>query len=449
MKYSLQAVILCAGRGSRFGKRGPKPVARLLGIPIVEHTIRKLSAHVEEFVLIVSRDNQRKIEGCLGDGSRIGVKIVYVINEHPERENGYSLWLAQPYIRGRFILAMGDHYYDVKLLEKLLDGFGKPGFFVVGDPQPGGSQVKEAEATKIFSVNNKLVDIGKNIPRWNYFDTGLFILEPTIFKTIERLGRVKQAISVSDVVLEHAKTEPFFLLSSDGHLWMDIDTLEDLRRLEEKLRSGFFKRDDGFISKKFNRKISIRVSTMFARFGVTPNQLTVLLFFFTFVPFTLFVLQKNILAGVFTQILSVLDGCDGEIARIKNITTRSGGFLDSILDRYGDALIILGIVVGYKTAQVSAIGLLAIAGSFLISYTNAKKEAVTGTRFRGFASQMGRDMRLFLIMLGGVTGYLVETLLLLVVLTHLVVALRIAEMVHSKGWATQAVTSLNPRANHP
>ncbi len=73
-----------------------------------------------------------------------------------------------------------------------------------------------------------------------------------------------------------------------------------------------------------------------------------------------------------------LDVLDGVLARVYGQVTQFGGFLDSLLDRYADALVLVGIIVGWLAADSSLwllAGLAAVIGSLLVSYSRARAEA--------------------------------------------------------------------------
>jgi len=82
----------------------------------------------------------------------------------------------------------------------------------------------------------------------------------------------------------------------------------------------------------------------------------------------------NLFVAIFFLLASgFLDALDGVIARLHGETTVFGGFLDSMLDRYADAFVLIGLVLG-GFADVFW-GLLALAGSLLVSYSRARSEA--------------------------------------------------------------------------
>jgi CDP-L-myo-inositol myo-inositolphosphotransferase len=195
---------------------------------------------------------------------------------------------------------------------------------------------------------------------------------------------------------------------------------------------------DGYISKHINRKMSEPMAGLLAKTKVAPNQMTWAAFGIALLSFVSFVLGHNVIAGILVQLSSIVDGVDGSLARLKGMTSEFGGFLDSVLDRYADILIVLGLTLwslSHETySGIWLAGFLAISGTICISYTRAR----IGSNYRhlfdkGFKSLASRDMRLFLIMLGAVSGQAYLCLILIAVLTNLVVFYRLFHMYRCLG----------------
>jgi len=119
-----------------------------------------------------------------------------------------------------------------------------------------------------------------------------------------------------------------------------------------------------------------------------------------------------------------VDGCDGEVARLKLRQTKYGGWLDSVLDRYVDAAIVLGLAYGYWSISgdttIWVIGFFALIGTFLNSYTADKYDSIfrdedmtKRSKFR-----MGRDVRLLLITIGALTNQILIILIILAVISN-------------------------------
>jgi len=211
---------------------------------------------------------------------------------------------------------------------------------------------------------------------------------------------------------------------------------------------GLTKDTDGFISKHINRKFSTKISLFLVNSGVkiSPTGMTVISFLISILSAVLFCFDKPLLGGISAQISSILDGCDGEIARLTNSVSRKGEILDSILDRLGDGAIIMGItVLAYKYSHlwknllsgldfgvlIIALGFLALIGSFNISYSASKLKASAGLEYRRIWA--GRDIRLFLTMISGISAEffprsLLFFLLLMILLTFYELAYRIHKL---------------------
>jgi len=101
-----------------------------------------------------------------------------------------------------------------------------------------------------------------------------------------------------------------------------------------------------------------------------------------------------VLAAVFVALNAVLDGLDGLVAREMGNASRKGDFLDHVIDRYADLLMIGGIVFGSYAPW--PIGLLALLGVLLASYMGTQAQAVGIGRMYG--GVLGRADRIVLIL---------------------------------------------------
>ena len=189
-------------------------------------------------------------------------------------------------------------------------------------------------------------------------------------------------------------------------------------------------RYDGFVSRTLNRRFSDPTARLLAKTPVTPNQATLGAAIIGIFSFVSFVLGQNIIGGVLAQVSSIADGVDGELARLKNMASPFGGFLDAVLDRYVDALIVLGMTLwaaGHETYPgIWIVSFLTIVGTLCTSYTRASVPIADSRPFdRGLTSIASRDVRLFLVMLGGILGQLYIFLMILAVLTNLTILARL------------------------
>ena len=190
---------------------------------------------------------------------------------------------------------------------------------------------------------------------------------------------------------------------------------------------------DGLVSRHLNRRLSRPLSRWLAKTPATPNQVSVISFAIAVASLGLFLGGYNIWAGLAAQVSSIVDGADGDLARLKRMSTQFGGYLDAVLDRYADVAILAGLVywsivfeAKASSGVIGAIGLAAIVGALMVSYTRARAEASLGFTFPGLAGSLSsRDARLLIIMIGAMLGQALATLSLLALLTNGVVLWRL------------------------
>ncbi|WP_456471989.1 bifunctional L-myo-inositol-1-phosphate cytidylyltransferase/CDP-L-myo-inositol myo-inositolphosphotransferase [Methanocaldococcus sp.] len=386
----MKAVILAAGLSKRMGEpETPKGLIKIAGREILYRNMKILeSLGVEEFIIITNEKYKDKYEGFI---KKYNFNAKIVINKHPERENGYSLYLAKDYVNNKFILLMSDHIYGEDFLKEAVKGYG-----LIADRNPKFVDIEES--TKVKVREGKVEDIGKHLKEFDAIDTGFFILNIDIFDIIEKID--KDVITLSEVIKAY-KPKVYFV---DGKFWTDVDTPEDIKKAKKLLIKNAVKgTGDGFISRHINRKISTFISYFLVDY-LTPNQITIISFLLGV--FSALLCFVNIpLAGVMYQISSIVDGVDGEIARASLKTSKLGGYIDSILDRYVDFLFLL--CLGYVTIKsifMWVILAIAIFGSVMVSYSTERYKAAFNRDIYKDIPEMRyligkRDERIFITMI--------------------------------------------------
>lgn len=187
---------------------------------------------------------------------------------------------------------------------------------------------------------------------------------------------------------------------------------------------------DGYISRYLNRRVSDPLARLLVRTPATPNQVSLAAFGIAVGSLVGFLFGLNIVGGLLAQLSSVVDGADGSLARLKGMSSDFGGFLDAVLDRYADILIVLGLTLWSAGNEaypgIWLAGFLAATGSICVSYTRARVGSDHQRRFdTGLQSLASRDIRLFLIMIGAVIGQAYFCLIAIAALTNLTVLYRI------------------------
>jgi phosphatidylglycerophosphate synthase len=136
--------------------------------------------------------------------------------------------------------------------------------------------------------------------------------------------------------------------------------------------------NEKFISLSFQNywfSITEPLVDYFIKRKITPNKITFIGLYLSIFSGFLFTVELWGFAGWMMIASGVFDLFDGRVARKTNNVTKSGGFLDSIIDRYSDGFILLGLTLSFKDSWLFIFCLLCFIGFFTISYNKARSEA--------------------------------------------------------------------------
>ncbi|MCH2317808.1 MAG: CDP-alcohol phosphatidyltransferase family protein [SAR202 cluster bacterium] len=163
-------------------------------------------------------------------------------------------------------------------------------------------------------------------------------------------------------------------------------------------------------------RIVVRLGVVFQRLPFTPNQVTLMSAAVGVAAGILFIFDQWLAGAISVFASMVLDGLDGEVARRKNMKSKYGAFLDTMMDRVVDTTVVLG--VAYSSAKIYGdtawiIGFLAaVYACVLSSYTRKLVAIATGTEPTWLDEKPkftdGRDVRLLIITLGALGNLFVD-----------------------------------------
>ena len=132
--------------------------------------------------------------------------------------------------------------------------------------------------------------------------------------------------------------------------------------------------------------------------------------------------------AVLLALAGLFDFFDGSLARLANRVSAFGAFLDSVVDRYSDLVVLLGVVLHYHRAGDTTgvfLTMLALVGTIMTSYTKARAQSI------GVACEIGlieRPERLILLIAGATFNLLSPAMIALAVLTNVTAVQRILYM---------------------
>lgn len=142
------------------------------------------------------------------------------------------------------------------------------------------------------------------------------------------------------------------------------------------------KSSDRFVLKWIKLNLSARITPKLLRVSwLRPWVITIFSMAFGMAAGLSFAAGWGVLAGLLSAISQVLDGVDGQYARLTGTQSSAGAFLDSVLDRYSDGFLLLGLIIfnlhqGIPGWLLFIVGAFALIGSGLVSYTSARAESL-------------------------------------------------------------------------
>ncbi len=180
------------------------------------------------------------------------------------------------------------------------------------------------------------------------------------------------------------------------------------------------------------------VAEMFVKAGITPNQISLISLIFGITCAICYIDRRFILGSVFLFVSAILDLVDGSVARKIGRQTKFGAVFDWIVDKYVDALVILGIglsgiaIIGNFIPVTPAVDFgvvaLAIIGSLMNTFIKPVTYAEIGFKERvggkiedplegvGF---FGRPETLLVLLLGGISGFIWVSVIIIAVCANL------------------------------
>jgi len=171
--------------------------------------------------------------------------------------------------------------------------------------------------------------------------------------------------------------------------------------------------------------VLLAIVRAFAASGINPNVLSVIGFAVTLLAAYLFAYGYFRWAGAAVILAGLFDMLDGRVARLTGRVTPFGGFLDSVLDRYSDLCLLIGLLIFYARASrfvyVTVVA-LAMIGSVMTSYARARAENLIPTCKVGF---LERPERMVLIIIGALFDRMAPVLWIITVLSTWTVVHRI------------------------
>lgn len=222
----MKCLIIAAGLGSRLANKGDsKPLVQLGGIPLIERVIFTImQAEVTDFYVVIGYNGDKIREHLTTFSRQHPVTINFIHNAQWEKPNGISVLCAREKLHEPFFLVMSDHLFDPTIVKDLRrEGISEGEIKLAVDMRTGDNPLVDLEdVTKVLVEDGKIVNIGKTIPNYNAFDTGIFLCSPALFQALAESIAAGDA-SLSGGIRKMAGKQKARVFDIGNRTWLDID----------------------------------------------------------------------------------------------------------------------------------------------------------------------------------------------------------------------------------
>jgi mannose-1-phosphate guanylyltransferase/phosphomannomutase len=241
----MKAVIMAGGEGTRLRpltSNQPKPMLAMANRPMMEHVVKLLRSHGMTDIVVTVAFMANAIRTYFGDGSELGVRMVYATEESPLGTAG-SVLNARDELDERFLVISGDVLTDIDLsavveFHERKGALGTLALAAVENPLEFGIVITREDGS---------IDRFLEKPTWGQvfsdtINTGIYVLEPEIFDSIPPHRPADFSGEVFPDVLERGG--PLYGYVAEGY-WEDVGTTEAYLRAHQDVLDGKVRVDVG------------------------------------------------------------------------------------------------------------------------------------------------------------------------------------------------------------
>ncbi len=253
----MKGIILHGGHGTRLRPlthTGPKQLIPVANKPISQYALENLrDSGITDIAIVVGDVYPEKVKGHYGDGSKFGVKITYVHQDHP-RGIAHAVGLCEKFVSGgSFVVYLGDNLLKGGI-SKFVESFERANF----NAMVLLCEVKNPEQFGVakFDSSGKLIQLIEKPkqPPSNHALTGIYFFRPVIFNMIGRLKPSRRGeLEITEAIQLLLDERPLVHHQFVEGWWKDTGTHEDIldanRLVLDDLKPGIIGEveDDGSI----------------------------------------------------------------------------------------------------------------------------------------------------------------------------------------------------------
>jgi len=152
-----------------------------------------------------------------------------------------------------------------------------------------------------------------------------------------------------------------------GKYWMRLsDDNDSAKKAEDLIFDYVGKTATGWISRNINSKFSLPTSRLLIKTPLTPNMISIGINIIGSLCGIFYAIGHPVIGALFMHIATVLDRCDGEVARVKLMETKKGQWVDTISDQFTVLSFLIGVPLGYYFISHNTIAL--VLGGINVSF---------------------------------------------------------------------------------
>jgi choline kinase len=237
------SVILAAGTGTRLKpitNKAPKCLTEINGTPIILNALENLKVCGIKRCTIVTGYLNQIIESTLGSSYR-GIQIDYIKNDiFAETNDMYSLWLAGDFLEKGTVILEGDIFFRPESLKRAMEGMGKKSFYIAGKYNGSYDEIlikigADGIVTSIDVLRGRKGEPGD----LHFMSTGMLVVQPDYGKLFSQwlkkfVDKKNVNVLFDDVLGVHVGDAALHVFEISHSEWVEVDTVDDLRRAEKR-----------------------------------------------------------------------------------------------------------------------------------------------------------------------------------------------------------------------
>jgi phosphatidylglycerophosphate synthase len=336
--------LVCGGLGSRLPRVGALPV-------LLRAILGAQKAGARRIAVVVDKEARSSIVRDLKSTGRLPASIEWF---ELDVETSLTSLLGQIIGAGdsTVVLITGDRTYHPSLHRRAAEWEGNGGALALGT------------STRVVGIYALSGAVAQGLANGQ--------------ASIHSLGELDACLAS----IHSVETEPV-----DEAKWQRVSTFEERVAAEQKLDSWLVKPTDGIFA-RMNRRVSIPISRQLIKFPITPNMVSLFTLGVSFmagVYFSLGGYWNALLGAVLSVFASILDGSDGEVARLKLQESAFGCWLETICDQLYYLMIFAGMTIGLTRSSGTRTylvwgGLLLVGAVLSFLVTGLQRQRLTNGR---------------------------------------------------------------------